>query len=136
MPFSGIPVHLVFPTSMTIREILRSDASNKPEETGWRLHLEPCLLQDTMAHSRATPRIINGGRIAENLMRGDESAADLGLTTERGFCIRETRALMNTHHEETGQRVGPPPTPQGRHHPSRIPRPSRGKEKQWTWAAS
>lgn len=79
-----------------------------------------------------TARVIYGEGHDKCPARGDESVADLRLTTDRIKLVNyESQVSTEERHEKTGQRVKRSPTLQSHHHP-RIPTLSRGKEKLWT----
>jgi len=119
------------------RKIPRAIASNK--EAMWREGC-PHLLRDVMAHAREGRMAITGMVGDKGLVgrptKGDGSAADLGLMTERGSNGCDVQVLMNTRPRELSQTVRPTPAPRDCHHRRRIPRSSRGKEKGWTWGKS
>ena len=136
-PFFGFHTHPIFLNSMTNRKIPRAIASNEGAMWGQGYSR---LLRGVMAHAREGRMAIKGMVGDKGLVghptKGDESAADLGLMTERGSSGCDTQALMNTRPIKPGQTVRLSPAPRDCHHRRHIPRSSRGKEKGWTWGKS
>ncbi|KAF9653602.1 hypothetical protein BDM02DRAFT_3182613 [Thelephora ganbajun] len=107
---------LVLHFGMMNRKIFQADASNKFVETIRGQHFDHVLLRDIITHSREdrmeVVRTIGDEGLAERLLRGDESAADLGLMTRRGFGDYEIQVVKGKGKamdlDEVANSPGPP----------------------------